>query len=67
MARKRFKPEQIIHMLREAEIKLAFLSPDIMEAIIAGYWSLSATSHRRSWKWRIIANWKSRPWRPDSN
>ncbi len=23
MARKRFKPEQIIHMLREAEIKLA--------------------------------------------
>ena len=23
MARKRFKPEQIIHMLREAEVKLA--------------------------------------------
>ena len=29
--------------------------------------SLSAISLRRSWKWRIIANWKSRPWRHDSN
>jgi hypothetical protein len=33
----------------------------------AGSWSPSATSRRRSWKWRIIANWKSQPWRPDSN
>ena len=36
-------------------------------SIIAGCWSPSAISHRRSWKWRIIANWKSRPWWPDSN
>ncbi len=36
-------------------------------SITAGCWSRSATSRRRSWNRRIIANWKSRPWRPDSN
>jgi transposase InsO family protein len=31
-----------------------------------GHWSLLATFPRRSWIWRIIANWMSRPWRHDS-
>jgi len=30
-------------------------------------WSPSVTSRRRSWKWRTIANWKSRLWWPDPN
>ena len=35
MARKRFKPEQIIHMLREAEVKLAAGSttPEVCRAL----------------------------------
>lgn len=36
-------------------------------SIIAGCWSRLATCRRRNWKWRTIANTRSRPWRPDSN
>ena len=34
---------------------------------IVSYWSQLATFPHRSWKWRVIANWKGQPWWLDSN